>query len=120
MAAQESVIESRFGLDYPAINGTTLLYFLASVLSLAAKSTSFCSVSYGTAGTLRPLMNSVGVLLTSRSLPKAIDFSTRDVVSGLAAQAAISAPFTPAASANAVSFSSALAAVMSVCAAVNA
>ena len=118
MAAQEwSVIESRFGLDSPAINRTANPpYFLASVLSLAAKFMSFCSVSYGTAGTLRPLMNSVGVLLTSRSLPKAIDFSTRDVVSGLAAQAATSAPFTPAASANAVSFSSALAAVMSVCA----
>ena len=62
---------------------------------------------------MRPFTKMVGVLLTSRALPKATDFSTREVVSGFAAHAAMSAPFTPALSASAVSFSSALAAVMS-------
>src|SRR5205823_697160 len=83
---------------------------------LAAKATSFFKTSYGTPpGIARPLMNNVGVELTSIDFPSATECSTRVVVSGLAAHAAMSAPFTPVLSARAVSFSSALAGVISFC-----
>ena len=110
----EESVSLLFAMPRKIFDRTEISYFPC----LAANSTSPFSVSAGTwlmFPIFRPLIKSVGVLLTSALLPSAKEASTRALVSGFAAQAAMSAPFTPAASASAVSFSSALSAVMSAC-----
>src|SRR5207302_9073844 len=82
---------------------------------LAANSTNPFNPSGGNPTTFpmrRPLTNTVGVPVTPTDCPSATDCSTRVLVSALAAQVAMSAPFTPAVSAIAVNFSSAFASVM--------
>jgi len=77
---------------------------------LAWKSTIFFNKSSGAhQGTLCPLMNRVGVPVTSTDFANAAEASILAFVSGLAAQAAIWSAFAPDAVAIAFSFSSALA-----------
>src|SRR5205807_4203179 len=128
LLARIQPILSGFELAYHYAAPQPCIRWLAIVLQLHGWRVIFCyfpclasnsTMLFKTSGgiprfpILRPLTKSAGVPVTSTDLPRVTDCSTRAAVSGFAAQAAMSVPFTPESFAITVSFSSTFASVIS-------